>query len=234
VHPIRFLALTGTFLASTALAAPAPIPVTTCGQTVPAGKRGVLVADLDCTGHYAGVNLGTNARLLLDGRTITGATGAAVLCEKSCRVQGPGALSGSLTGASGYRVQVTGVDVSGNSIGINATTAQVADSTFTGNNEAIHAQRTARVSDSQLVGNPIFNVIARHAALRDVTISGGEIGIVAATAGLIDSSVDTTADGGETIDFRTDKRPRLRNSTCAGRSERRQSPSESWQICALD
>ncbi len=70
------------------------VDVSTCGQTVPAGETGVLVADLSC-GDETAVTLANKAALDLGGFTV-GASDDAIVCESSCSVTGPGTIAGDL------------------------------------------------------------------------------------------------------------------------------------------
>jgi hypothetical protein len=76
-------------LLALSVASAAAVDVTVCGQIVPAGQTGVLVADLDCSAMPAGANaivLERKASLDLQGHTLigpawdNGAQGAAVRC----------------------------------------------------------------------------------------------------------------------------------------------------------
>src|SRR5262249_28066970 len=66
-----------------------------CGQDVPSKDEGTLIADLNCGANGLGVHLGQNARLHLNGHTITGgATGVLTHAGKN-EIEGPGAIVGA-------------------------------------------------------------------------------------------------------------------------------------------
>jgi hypothetical protein len=94
---MRLAALSaGMLLASNAWA----IDVSSCGQAIPRGEVGVLIADLTC-GETA-VELEGGATLQLDGHTLTVSAGAGVECEeRRCAVEGPGVIDGQATGDAG-------------------------------------------------------------------------------------------------------------------------------------
>lgn len=75
------------------------IAVTECGQVVPAGKTGELVANLTCPvkveigtmAERSAVYLEAGARLRLNGYTLAGVNNA-VGCPKKCYIEGPGVI----------------------------------------------------------------------------------------------------------------------------------------------
>lgn len=87
--------------------------VTTCGQSIERGT-GILVADLDCSGYdKVAIDL-HNARLRLDGFTVTGAApgntipGTATVNCGRCKIRGPGTIVGSYYGVLAGSVQLRG------------------------------------------------------------------------------------------------------------------------------
>ena len=109
----------------------AVVPITACGQQVPAKTRGLLMSDLDCTGFVGGidnvaVSLGDKAVLDLQGFTLTGGS-FGVGCFGVCADGGTSCndahkcevVNGTVTGAeasgiSGERVTVRNVTASNN------------------------------------------------------------------------------------------------------------------------
>jgi hypothetical protein len=69
--------------------------ITTCEQYVPGGTTGVLQVDLDCPDAYPGaVLMGTGAKLLLNGHSITGGAAGTDGVGRYA-VFGPGEIVGS-------------------------------------------------------------------------------------------------------------------------------------------
>jgi hypothetical protein len=85
----------------------ADVAVDTCGTIVPAGARGTLQADLDCSAASPGepaVVLANRATLTLGGFTLTGAAnGTAVHCPRHCAVRGPGTVTSAPAGPGELR-----------------------------------------------------------------------------------------------------------------------------------
>jgi hypothetical protein len=78
------------------------VDVTQCGQIVPAGAAGVLVADVDCSlqyGSYA-VVLSDRATLRLNGFTLR----SNAKCLGRCRITGPGEIAPTEPSCSGETV----------------------------------------------------------------------------------------------------------------------------------
>ncbi len=74
--------------------------VNTCGQVV--SGKGVLSADLDCTGFpAAAVTLTKGAKLDLAGFTLTGGDADAIFCEHSCTVLSSSTQTGVVQNATG-------------------------------------------------------------------------------------------------------------------------------------
>ena len=75
------------------------VDVTTCGQEVPHGEIGTLVADLDCSSAAAGssaVVLGSRGTLAMGGhRIVPPVDGMGVYCDDqtACAISGPGEIS---------------------------------------------------------------------------------------------------------------------------------------------
>jgi hypothetical protein len=108
------------------------VEITSCGQVVAAGEVAQLRGDLDCAAQPTwpfsarGVQLGNNATLQMNGFAIRGdGTGVGVVCgvgsaRPTCRVLGPGTISGFWAGLNGggCRFVIRGVLVQGNTNGI--------------------------------------------------------------------------------------------------------------------
>lgn len=126
--------------AATAVVA-ADVEISTCGAVVPAGGKGFLIADLDCSAASGnGVSLGNGAILDLKGFGIIGnptATNAdGVTCEGNCSVVGPGTIRDFPWHAVSSPTAITleGVTISNQGLsGIFANRAKISSSTFVGN-----------------------------------------------------------------------------------------------------
>lgn len=219
-------------------APPPPVAVVSCGQVVPKATTGVLAADLACTSQN-GVTLEARAKLDLAGHTITGdvALQMGVECLGACTVSGPGSISGFI---HGIKADKGAIKVDG---GISFTSlhwgiygrrgAQVKDATFSGHlSTAVSAAQAAKIESSTFTNNSRAISSGGTVKLVASTITGGSTGIYARGANLIDSSIDTTTDGGTGPDITSNGRPRLRNSTCAGTSVNFNLVT--WGVCALD
>lgn len=97
----------GLFIGTLAVAHAADVVVATCGTIVPAGERGILQGDLDCSAApaaQAAVVLGNRASLALAGFTLTGAVdGTGVRCSRNCTVRGPGTITSAPAGVGELR-----------------------------------------------------------------------------------------------------------------------------------
>lgn len=211
-----------------------PIPVLGCGQVVPAGQTGVLGTNLTCPWVNGSIILEKGATLQLDGHSVGGAE-YSVLCKGSCRVEGPGTISGSAVGVDGGAGLLRVSDVTFRTLnhGIlgKERSAIVERSTFDAVNIGIAQVQTLRVSDSEF--SPFFHsILAKRVVAESIVVTGGLTGIHAGSVTLINSSLDTTGDGEGETDLRTSRRPRLIGSTCAGQSI--SYGGETWGVCSLD
>jgi len=150
----------------------AQTPVT-CGETL----SGTGVLSGSCTGTIT-ITKGT---LQLGGFTLSGAGLAAVDCQGSCRVEGPGSIEslGSQFGILGAsRVRVENVSISGHgTAGIKTGTfggCRVEDSTITGNGTGIESTRI-KVSNSSVDDNTGTGIVSvsRGVKLGDGTSVSG-------------------------------------------------------------
>lgn len=182
--------------------------------------------------------LGARVRLDLAGHALSGDSFAGIECVGACSVVGPGAVTGFNVGVAAERgsVKVDGVDFATYAIGIlSQRTVQAKNATFTGHqNSAIEARQAVKVENCTFAGNGNAVSSSSTVKLTSSTITGGAFGLNTRGANLIDSTIDTTTDGGNGPDIVTLSRPRLVRSTCAGTSKRRYDPVASWGVCALD
>lgn len=223
-------------VATSALAAPpAPTPVTSCGQIVPARARAVLAADLDCTGQQAGVILSTGSRLDLGGFTLSGAV-IGVRCDGRCTVTGPGTISDSEEGIQGLTsVTVRDVVLSGFTESAVRARGALAASGLTITGAALYGLAGLNVkADNCSISSSWGGVTARHARLRGITITDCTRGFTGTYVALLDgSTIDTVAAGPAARAIRSWKRPRIVDSSCLGRSEAIRT-DEPWGVCSQD
>jgi len=219
----------------------AQVEVNTCGQSV--SGRAVLTGDLDCTGfdgHAVIVEIG---RLDLNGFTITGGNFYGVACFRSCKIVGPGTITGSQrNGVTVWgKATIRGVAITGNGQeGVEARSVEIRDSTITGNGGGIRADRSVKVRDSVITGNAGSGVVvgvldyighgmfecrkARMSIGDSTTITGNGLG---ADCGVSWACADLVS---------CPKAPRLRGAVTCDTSLVNGSalPGESWGICTLD
>ncbi len=146
-----------------ALAAAAPVVaetvVTTCGQETTG--QATLNADLDCTGYRGAALTMHGGTLTMNGHTITGGNSFGIECDISCRIIGPGTITGSTNTIVGVRatlvsLRLSQVDISGCA----HAAVQVWDSAtidgpavISGNTIGIQVGKRARLKDLTLTSN---------------------------------------------------------------------------------
>lgn len=158
----------------------AEIPVTTCGQQIPAVMHAVLMAELSCSSG-PGVLLGSGSSLDLNGFSIIGNTAApqatGVECSAGCRVDGPGTVREfSGTGIHAYgALQVSGVEVRDNaSLGLSASAVVISDSLVSGNATGVYASTTASLTNVDVVANHATGVNATKVELDGCDVSNND------------------------------------------------------------
>ena len=203
--------------------------ITVCGQTVPDGVRAILTADITCPGSGPAITLGHRARLRLDGHTVSGGTNG-VECLSTCRVTGPGAVTGALTGiqtSAGGRIVVKEVDVSGNTVyGIQLLSdpsdqpgrgrLTAIDVTANGNGDAgVVAFPSPRGRNITANGNAGYGVFTCDFSAKNLqATNNGEEGIVGCGGKLVASTVTGNDAAGAGIDVLTVGLPKLSTSNC--------------------
>ena len=198
--------------AALALASP-PVPVTTCGQSVP--KRGVLTGDLDCSALSGpAVVLGKTGKLDLAGFTLTGnLTG--VQCEVgTCQVRGPGIIR---------RVAYDPMlNFSDTGCGIRAfRSVRVRDVTFQNWNQGVRALDSVVVRNST-VEDGGWGVVGGPVTVLDSTITGSALAGVRAYEGTKDGvhylfyacKVKGSTLSGNGVDIESYRRPVVRETSC--------------------
>ncbi len=107
------------------------VDVTACGQLIPGGAVRVLQADLVCEPDVGGIALGRGSTLQLNGHVLTAGSPVqgpvGIGCARGhCRVEGPGTVSGfggaGILASTPSRLDVRGITVQGNGIGISTVT----------------------------------------------------------------------------------------------------------------
>jgi len=140
------------------------LDISSCDTEVPAGQRGVLVADLDCSlntepGSY-GVELGPNATLDMQGHTITGSQWA-VYCAGpgKCMVTSTSGTAGTLIGAEAgiwtptSKVDASNLHIVANAYGIsNNPKTTLGEVTFMDNRFAL-TTRSLKASNVTITGH---------------------------------------------------------------------------------
>lgn len=247
-------------LATSAVAAPPPVEVTTCGQVVPPGRQALLTTDLVCetTNGALGVALGRAAKLDMQGHTITGGV-AAVAClpvqcdgtwcgpTKSGRCE---VSNGTITGAryegiAGAQVMARNVTFTDNfAYAVLAFyKADLIDCDIAGSPNAVQAITRVRLTGTTVDGG--YVVSDKKVELRSSSVSNAEIlGVYGRDVRLIASSV--TGNGTDPRCFVTAtcgdigsvRPPSLDGtSTCEHSLQLPPNPPEpvpSWGVCTLD
>lgn len=240
------------------------VDITACGQEVPARQTGVLMADLNCGWPTEepsfGVKLGNHAILDLNGHSITGPR-FAIYCPATCRIDGPGTVTGAYYGIWAFdtkasRADVTGVTLFANLGGIAASRGTLTDVTATDNVLAMDVRKlrgsnltvtgctggsaycvetkVGKVDGFQITGNAASLAIfqiTRSLTLENSTVSGNE-----APIGLLSYrrlQLENSTVTGHGVDLVSGTRPRVTNSTCTLSS----GPSidhPGWDVCTDD
>jgi hypothetical protein len=253
---IHGIALIG--LLAGAVAAPVAavqLAITTCDTHLFDGDIGVLEADLDCAG--AGVTLARHAKLKLNGHALSGTPGntqAAIYCEGTCRVDGPGIVSGFVRGIRSDltgKQRVTNVAFQGNAVGLGGNRLILTDVTANGNgiglitdmlkarNVTVDGNDFTGIQGGKLLGrglrvrnNGTYGIEVVRAKVRGLEATGNSRpGLVAEHALLLDSTLTGNDAGGSGVDLTTSNPPRLLNSVCGQSSN---GSGGDWGVCTSD
>ena len=153
----------------------APVPVTACGQAIPAGAHGVLQNDLDCPDTGQALVVGSGASLALNGHTISVQGGGSVVDVHSAgrhTISGPGSFS-NCTIACGvgfdYKrvVRVDSVDF-----------ANVAFSAIECLDQNAYRKNVVTARDVHISGDAAFGLTAGTVDLQNVSIAGTTIAAI--------------------------------------------------------
>jgi hypothetical protein len=215
-------------IVTVAVAHAQPTPVTTCGQQVTT-RRAELTGDLDCTGSGVDAITMTNGgRLDLNGFTLTADGGLhnGVVCNRACKVAGPGTITAASHGvflfASSGRVIVDGVTIDNSHTAVFGPKAAVRNSTLTGNEYGVGI-------------NTLTSLV-----VRDSVVTGNDArGVYGHGIRIVDS--DVTGNGGacpplEQIccDLVSATQPRVRGTSTCGTSCANSQGAPTWGVCAND
>lgn len=243
VRGLSCLHLVGSAVAVLFFAGPAlAFDVTACGQAVPPGEEGVLMADLVCDrlpqGNPPAVTVGSRGTLNLNGHTITAPHNTAVTANTGgISVLGPGELTGNSIAIQGFGpLTVTNVSIHDNQVGIitdldsrrgtvRATNVSIMNSIddFGNGGPGLGLQANTVIADGLTVTNATFdglfirrirgrNVIASDNGHGHPICGGLGFGIVADTVHL----ANLTAQNNGSAGVIANKRLILRDSTVTG------------------
>jgi hypothetical protein len=237
------------------------VDVTSCGQVVPAGEVGNLVADLDCAGTPVAVVLARNAGLEMGGFRLSGGFpgGNGVACEAgACLVNGPGRISGfdfgvTTMSGSARRLSVSGVDFDGNSWGIrhegrgltSVTDVTIRDC-LNGAGVLVWRLRATNVRVERCINgfSVVTSVKGENVAATDNGNAGIAAGGQAALRGVTARGnqiginarlmrlTDSDSTGNPFADLLSGGRPRLTNTTCG--TSRNYNTGDTFGICQDD
>jgi hypothetical protein len=249
----RLPSLTAGGFALVLLAATTPaawsFDVTSCGQSVPAGERGVLTTDLVCDADLpAAVDLGRSSAFLLNAHSITGAK-IGVACHGRCRVTGPGELIGqnafgvAQLGTKGdfhapVRVEHLAVhDAVGNGTGIQVAQRGFVldDLTLERNAVGVCCGGTFRGTNLTIRDNRDVGVEAESMDMRGFVVSGSPVGIYTLPHGaFLRRQSPRLFDGalsGNGVDIRSLSKPVLHAVSCSHSESLDHVP---WGVCSDD
>lgn len=219
---------------------PAVTQVTYCGQSFLG--QGVLAGDLDCsgfTGHAVTIERG---RLALNGFTIRAAGYYGVHCETTCRVLGPGTITGN--GLDGIHAEqwviARNLSITGNGLsGIFARSIYDAGRTLVRHliitNNGLHGievDSLALVRDSRISGNGRDGINVGMPACD----TGGKLAVSRSTVSNNGTACpESTTCADITACGRNNARPRIRRSVCLTSYVRGSGfPGSDWNVCSQD
>jgi len=222
---------------TSAWAASAPQPLTSCGEDVEGDVY--LTGDLDCTGIGGiGVNLLKRAKLELRGFSIRNSEDFAVQCFKSCEIVGPGTISGSWGGVwAPYRLTITDVALVDNEVlGVASGNLRMKDCEVVGGRYGIRGGLKAKIVNSSVTGAAGSGI--------EIAASVPFIGPDACTRGrvtLVNSIVEgngaapllANCAGNVCADISTCLAPKLDAASSCGTSYQ-YSGAQDWDVCTLD
>lgn len=257
-------ALALSFAAVLSARAALAVDVTSCSQVIPDGEIGVLQADLVCPA-FSGIGLGRGATLQLNGHTV--AAEAAVLgqvgigCFRGkCRIEGPGTVSGfkgaGIVGLTPSKLEVRGITVQGNGIGISGDKLRLVDLDITANDdwgasgtklEATNVASTnngseglggygVRLIDVTVSGNGANGVNCNRVTARNLTATGNTLYGVRSVYHGNTKLTDSTVSGNGIADVGSQHRPKLVGTTCGTSRQLNDGGADlgTWGLCTDD
>jgi hypothetical protein len=239
----RSLQLLAFLLSTTTPLLAQTVPISACGDTVPAGMTGVVANDITCGSGPGSFVVAVEDRGTLDlaGRTLSGGS-TGVRCARRCTVtstNGTGTIRDATTAGIAVvgergRLKASNLSLENNtSLGVlsDFDTAVVRGKqvNLTGSGIGVQA-RLAQLSDFTASGNyTVLQVVI--AALDGATISNSSnYGVVSIAARIRNSSITGSAGG---VDIFTQRRPRVVNTTCEV-SRDFNAPTVTWGVCTND
>ncbi len=222
------------------------LPCTTSGDCASLGGSAA------CLG--VAVHLGQRATLEMDGFSISavapGQLGAGVFCDATCKVRGPGTISGAVGwGVKAYSARVFDLMVHDNFRGISTIRLRLFDTTTTANALGGEAY-TMSLNGGAATGNsPYGGLVAHVLRAKDFTASNNATdgfsgdfvsltrvvangnGLYGAQAARTIAIRDSTLTGNGTADIASGSRPRLINTTCGTSAG---GPGGTWGVCSGD
>jgi hypothetical protein len=230
---------------------PAPaysVDVTACGQSIPEGTVGVLVADLVCPNDDV-ILLERGATLRMNGHSLSAASpeegqvGIGCVAGR-CRIEGPGQVSGfqgvAIFALDPSRLEVSGVQVTASGIGIHGNRVTLSDVQLSGNADwgasadrlvatnvsAIANQgdglggKSIRGTDITTTGNGGSGVRCNRIKAERLTSTGnGEYGVRSIYPGVTKLD-ESTLSNNAVADIGSQRIPRLRGGTTCETSRR--------------
>jgi hypothetical protein len=217
-----FAAIAGLLLAMPTGPARA-VDITACGQTVPDGEIGVLQVDLVCPSGD-GIVMGARTDLQLNGHTIAAETPTegqvAIACSRgSCRIQGPGTVSGfkgvAIAGLNRSRLEISDVDLHDNGVAIDGHRVTLTNVGLSANEDWGASGRHLVATNVTAVGNLGEGIAGRTIRCIDVVASdNGRDGVRANR--LNAERLTATGNGGYGVQSIYPGRTRLEDSTVTG------------------
>jgi len=243
------LLVLGIFVVTLAAQPASALDITSCAQLVENDETGVLVTDLTCpsNGVVAGV-LSASGRatgrvtIQLNGHTISAATG--ILCNARCTIEGPGTISGGISGiyvaTAPGDLTLRNLTIEGAEYGVGqgGRITTLENVTINDNEEAglvLYTVRRLKGTNVTVSGNGGWGIKADEARIKLTNLTaldnaGGAVIASKRSVTLIDSTL-----AGNAFDVFGWRRPKLINTSC----ELSQGPNpdgsfHTWGVCAND
>lgn len=208
--------------------------VSNCNGPVIEGV-GIVTQDLDCTGTVNENIILDGSKLYLNGHTIVTGDHYVIRCNGSCKILGPGTITGNGSGVFGGK-NVTVKDVTFSTAGLAAGAAfkLTLDNVSINGPGGAYGGRGARIVDSTITASSV-GVKTGFASPNDESCSKGSLIIRRSTiTGTTSADCDGTP-GSLCADIVSCKRPRVSDSTCNTSCQwGLGAPCPTWGICTAD